>query len=124
MKSLYYSSIQPYVDYNILNGSSTNEGNLECIRISLKKVVRIISLKKRQEYSAPLFKNLDQHIVYRKCLFMWKLDHNQLPIKLASNFTLNDTSDTYIGQRLIQGNYRLPIPRLDYAKRHITFSEI
>ena len=98
MKSLYYSFIQPYVDYNILNWSSTNTGNLECIRISFKKAVMIISLKIIPEHSAPLFKNLeilplDQHM-YRKRSFMWKLDHNKLPTKLASKFTLNDTSNT------------------------------
>ena len=89
--------------YNILNWSSTNTGNLECIRISLKKAVRIIS-----------FKNMP--LPFYLSLNMWKLDHNQLPTKLASNFTLNDTSNTYIAQRLIQGNYGLPTPRLDCAK--------
>ena len=59
LKSLYYSFIQPYVDYNILNWSSTSTSNLECIRISLKKAARIISFKHRQEHSAPLFKNLE-----------------------------------------------------------------
>ena len=58
--------------YNILNWSATNKTNLECIRISLKKAVRIISFKQqRLEHSAPLFQNLeilpvDQHIIYRK----------------------------------------------------------
>ena len=52
---------------------------------------------------------------------MWKLDHNQLSTKLESNFTINDTSNTYVAQRLIQENYRLPTPRVDCAKRHITF---
>ena len=101
---------------------------MECIRIRLKKAVRIISFKKRREHSTPFFINLeilplDQHIMYRKCSFMWKLDHNQLPTK-PSNFTLNDTSNTYIAQRLIQGNYRLPTPRLDCAERHIIFSGV
>ena len=53
LKSLYYSFIQPYVDYNILNWSSTHTTNLECIRISIKKAVRIISFKRRQEHAAP-----------------------------------------------------------------------
>ena len=128
LKSLYYSFIQPYVDYNILDWSSTNTSNLECIRISLKKAVRIISFKHRQEHSAPLFKNLeilplDHQITYRKSSFMWKLAHNQLPIKITSNFNLNVTHNN-IAQRLILGNYHLPTPRLDYAKRHITFSGV
>ena len=54
---------------------------------------------------------------------MWKLAHNQLPIKITSNFNLNVT-DNNIAQRLILGNYHLPIPRLDYAKQHITFSGV
>ena len=59
MTSLYFSFIQPYVDYNILNWSATNKTNLECIRISLKKAVRIISFKQRLEHSAPLLQNLE-----------------------------------------------------------------
>ena len=75
MKMLYFSFIQPYVDYNILNWSATNKTNLECIRISLKKAVQIISFKQRQEHSAPLFQNLeilplDQHIIYTKSTYV------------------------------------------------------
>ena len=57
---------------------------------------------------SPLFQNLeilplDQHIIYRKSSFMWKLAHNMVPHTLASNFTL---------------------PRLDYAKQYVTFSGV
>ena len=55
---------------------------------------------------------------------MWKLSHNLVPTQLASYFTLNDPNSTLIAQRLISGNYRLPIPRLDYANRHITYSGV
>ena len=117
------------MDYNILNWSSTYTTNLECIRISIKKAVRIISFKQRQEHAAPLCKNLeilplDQLILLKKGSFMWKLSHNLVPTQLASYFTLNDPNSTLIAQRLISGNYQLPIPRLDYAKRHITYSGV
>ena len=67
---------------------------------------------------------LDQQIILRKGSFMWKLSHNLVPTQLASSFTLNDSNSTFIAQRLILGNYQLPIPRLDYAKGHITFSGV
>ena len=126
MKSLYFSFIQHYLDYNFRNWSVTNKTNLECIRISLKKAVRIISFKQRLEHSAPPFQNLeilplDQHIICRKSSFMWKVARNLLPHTLAYNFTLNDSQTSCIAQRLIQGNYHLPAPRLDYTKRHVTF---
>ena len=109
------------MDYNILNWNSTYTTNLECIRISIKKAVGIISFKQRQEHAAPLCKNLeilplDQLILLKKGSFMWKLSHNLVHTQLASYFTLNDPNSTLIAQRLISGNYRLPIPRLDYAK--------
>ena len=56
LKSLYYSFIQPYVDYNLLNWSSTHTTNLESIRISITKAVRIISFKQKQEHAAPFVK--------------------------------------------------------------------
>ena len=73
LKSLYYSFIQPFVDYNLLNWNCTPTTNLECIRVSLKKAVRIISFKPRQEHSAPLFKErkilpLDQQINLKRAL--------------------------------------------------------
>ena len=56
LKSLYYSCIYPYLDYNLLNWSSTSTSNLNCLRFSIKKAVRVILSKNKQEHSTPLVK--------------------------------------------------------------------
>ena len=95
LTSLYHSFISPFIDYNLLNWSCSPTTNLDPIRISLKKAIRIISFKTKQEHSAPLFQNFnipnsENCIKLKQATFMWKLDHQLLP---------------------------------DYAKRHITYSE-
>ena len=55
LKSLYYSFINPHIEYSLLNWSCTSKTNLECINTSLKKVIRIITFNKRQDHTLPLF---------------------------------------------------------------------
>ena len=59
LKSLYYSYIYPYINYNLLNWSCTPKTNLDCVRVSVKKVIRTITIKERQEHTIPLFKELE-----------------------------------------------------------------
>ena len=59
LKTLYYSFIYPYLDYNIINWSSAAPTNLKILAISNKKAVRTILSKNRQEPSRPLFKQLE-----------------------------------------------------------------
>ena len=125
LKSVYYSFIYPFVNYNLLNWSSSPYGNKECIRISMRKAIRIMSFEHKQAHSAPIFKSqevlpLDEVIKLKQASLIWQLEHNHLPVNIANTF-LKKTVDSITRQA---GNYRLPNPRLDYTKRHITYSGI
>ena len=124
LKSLYYSCIYPYLDYNLLNWSSTSTSNLNCLRFSIKKAVRVILSKNKQEHSTPLFKQLqilplDEMIKFKHGIFMWKLDNNILPESSTKWFTINNSD---IINRLNLSKYRIPYPRTEHAKRHNTYS--
>ena len=45
--SLYYSFIESHINYNILNWSSTPTSNLEGIRMSIKKAIRVIAFENK-----------------------------------------------------------------------------
>ena len=124
LKSLYYSCIYPYLDYNLLNWSSTLISNLNCLRFSIKKAVRVILSKNKQEHCTPLFKQLqilplDEMIKFKRCIFMWKLDNNILPESSTKWFTTNNSD---IINRLNLSKYRIPNPRTEHAKRQHIFS--
>ena len=91
LKSLYYSFINPHIEYNLLNWSCTSKTNLECIKTSMKKAIRIITFSKRQDHTLPLFHKLeilplDSCIKLKQATFMWKFEHNFLPTAIMANF--------------------------------------
>ena len=126
LKSLYYSFIHPFIDYNILNWSSTYPSNLDCLKVSTKKAVRTILSKNKQEHALPLFKELnilplDEFIKFRKGSHMWKLNNNLLPPSISTDFKVNHSD---IIRRLNLSKFRLRNPRLEYTKRHISYSGV
>ena len=58
LRSLYYAFINPHIDYNLLNWALTSQTNLNTVNINMKKAVRIMCFKSRDEHSLPLFKSL------------------------------------------------------------------
>ena len=126
LKSLYYSLIFPYLDYNILNWSSTPPSNLTCLELSNKKAVRIILSKNKHEHALPIFKELNilplqEFIKLRRASYMWKLKNGILPVTLSKCFQKNNSE---ISRRIFPNSYILPYPRLEYAKRHINYSGV
>ena len=95
LKSLYFSFVNPYIDYNLLNWGMASKTHLQSIDTKMKKSVRILSFKDRFCHSAPLFKELEilpleQFIEFKYCRFMWKMVNQILPPTLISNFNVND----------------------------------
>ena len=95
--------------------------NLNSINVNLKKAIRIMCFKSRDEPSLPLFKSLgilplDKAIKLRQGKFMWKLVYNYLPPSLSSNFTTHSIT--------IRSQFATPAPRLDIASRHINYAGI
>ena len=125
-RSLYFSFIHPYLDYNLLNWRSAPSSNMDCFRLSTKKAVRIILSKNKHEHALPLFKvlnilPLDDLNKQKRGSYMWKLKNDLLPTYLTSWFQRNNST---IINRIHTHKYVLPIPRLEYSKRHITYSGV
>ena len=59
LRSLYYSFINPYIDYNLLNWGMAAITNLNTVNQKIKKAVRIISFKNNDHPTDPLFKELE-----------------------------------------------------------------
>ena len=95
VRSLYFSFINPYTDYNLLNWGMAALTNLDPINKKIKKAIRIISFKDSDHPSTPLFKELkilplSIAIQMRNAKFMWKLVNGYLPPSLTSKFNHND----------------------------------
>ena len=121
LRSLYYTFINPHIDYNLLNWGMAAPTNLDTVNINMKKAIRIINFKKRDEHSLPLFKELeilplDKAIKLRQGKFMWKLANNYLPPSLSSNFTTHAVT--------VRSQFAMPAPRLDLASKHINYAGI
>ena len=90
--------------------------NLNVINIKVKKAVRIISFKGRDEHTAPLFKDLqilplDKSIELKYGKFMWKMHNNYLPNSITKNFRSNSRT-----------NFSLSLSRLESLKQFILFA--
>ena len=95
LRSLYFSFINPHVDYNILNWGMASLTNLDPIDKKIKKAVRIISFKDSDHPSAPLYKDLkilplSYSLELRQAKHMWKLINGFLPPSMSSQFNFNE----------------------------------
>ena len=120
LQNLYYSFFQSHVNYNLLNWSAAKTTNLNPIRNSVKKVVRLMSFKNKFEHTTPLFKELkilpfDQQVIHKQSLFMWKLLHKLIHPPISNLFTRNEYNPN---------KFNLPFPRTESSKRAITYSGI
>ena len=94
LRSLYFSFINPYIDYNLLNWGMASPTNLSPIYSKMKRAVRIMTFKGRDHHTAGLFQELeilplDKFIQLRYGKFMWRLNNGFLPQSLAKNFHMN-----------------------------------
>ena len=128
LRSLYFSFIYPYLDYNLINWSSTPISNLNSLKLSNKKAVRTILSKNKREPSLPLFKELnilplDKLIDKKRASYIWKIKNNLLQTIFTVQFTINQSEIVNrINEDLINTSipvlYQLPQPRIEYTKRH------
>ena len=123
LKTLYYSFISPYLDYNIINWSSAPNSYINILNNSNKKIVRNMKFYDNNE-SNSIFKELeilplDSLIKLRRGTFMWKLNNNFHPNPSSSWFKVNAAP---VYNRRVINTYHLPQPRLNTAKRHHTLT--
>ena len=116
---MFYSFVQSYINYNIINWSCTCQSFLNSIEKKLKKAIRIISFAKtKYDHTEPLFKKhkilpFKEQVAYRKAVFMWKVTNEYAPKVLSEFFVSN-------GQDLTK--YVLPHPPNDTAKEYFVYS--
>ena len=116
LRSLYFSFINPYIDYNLLNWGMATPTNLNPIHLKMKRVVRIMAFKGRDHHTAGLFQDLeilplDKFIRLRYGKFMWRLNNGFLPETLANNFHRNRRSQLSISHS-----------RLESFKQYVLFA--
>ena len=58
LRTLFYSFFQPHIEYCINIWTCADKTTLQPIEISMKKTIRTLSFAKRDDYAAPLFKEL------------------------------------------------------------------
>ena len=115
LRSLYFSFVHPHIEYNLLNWGMCSKTTLNSININLKKAIRIISFKSKDEPSIPLFKELnilplDNFIHFNRAnKFMWKLVNGYLPSSISDNFKQHSTSID------LRSQFSCHTPRLEYA---------
>ena len=54
LRSLYFSFINPYIDYNLLNWGMATPTNLNPIHLKMKRAVRIMTFKGRDSQGKPI----------------------------------------------------------------------
>ena len=116
IRSLYYSFINSYIDYNLLNWGMATSTLLNSVNIKIKKAIRIISFKDTDHPSAPLFKNLEllplnYSIDLKYAQHMGKFTNGFLPDTLASNFKHNS-----------RGQLSKSLPRLESLKQYVLYA--
>jgi hypothetical protein len=126
LRTLYYSFIYPYLDYNLINWSSAPKSHLKCIDATNKKAVLLLQKvpNNQDRFTGSSYKQtqilpLEYIIKLRRGTFMWKLSNNILPDATRSWFHPN-TSEYYT--RMNVSKYQLPHPRTELARRHNSFS--
>ena len=123
IKTLYYSFIQPYLDYNLINWSSAPNSYLSCLISSSRKAVQAIGPIGDETIPYKMFDILpfDSYITYKKGIFMWKIYNKVLPESTALGFNKN-TADIYGGEN--SNKYLLPHRRTKISRRQNLYSSI
>jgi len=89
MKTLYYSFFYSHLQYGVLLwGSSASVENINRLRIMQKKAIRLVKNAKYNDHTSPLCKelkilNIDDIIEIEHAKYMYKFNHNILPLELT-----------------------------------------
>ena len=126
IRSLFFSFVQPYIDYGVVNWGSAPCNNLNVVRRSLDKAIRVMLFKRQKEPMLPLYKQLkildfDNHVKFTWSIFIWKIYHGCAPVSFSSDFVLK-----YMARSLHENaiQFQIPTVNTDYKKWFITYSGI
>ena len=124
---LYYVLIYPFLTYGILIWGNAYETTLKPLFILQKKAVRIITFRKLDSCSSPLFKSLGlikffDISLFQIEIFMYKFHNNVLPAAFHSFFFTKVASvHNYNTRFAAKYSYYLPYARTNYGKFNICF---
>jgi hypothetical protein len=124
---VYYSFVQPYIDYGLSIWGNTTFENINRIQRLQNRVARIMSHE--FNYNIPgctIVKDLKwQDIVTRRnyltCILMYKCINGSAPNYLSDNITHADTVHDHITRHSDRGNLYLPLPHTEYFKKSFQY---
>ena len=124
LKMLYYSFIQPHIDYGVINWGCTTKTSLEPIKKYINKAFRIMTFKKYNEPITPIAKDLnmltfDNYKIKVTSTFIWKQQHSMLPSSLNELFIYRKVRGSDNKMELA-----IPYVRTEYKKRFISYAGV
>ena len=124
LRTLFFSFIQPHIDYGLINWGCTKSSLLDPIRKNVNKALKIMSFQNEKGNYEKLFKkfnilNFDDHLKLTFGKFIWKIHNKVLSTNFLSMFDSIDSSKAHITSGFV-----LPHCNTEYKKRFVTFSGI
>ena len=127
LRSLYFAFIQPHIKYGLINWGCSATTNLNPIRKSMNKAIRIMGFKKYNDPVIPLFNNFsilnfdnNKKLIINK--FMWKLNNNKLPHVMEKMFIKRQAFHT-TGNG-IEEEFAIPTINTEYKRRFISYTGV
>ena len=59
LRNIYYDFIHSHINYAILNWGSAAPSNLEPVKVSMRKAVRLMAFQQRSAHSEPIFQQFN-----------------------------------------------------------------
>ena len=126
LRNIYYDFIHAHINYAILNWGSAAPTNLEPIKVSMRKAVRLMTFQDRDAHSEPLFQqfnilNFDDSYRLEVAKFMHDISHNKLQQSFQTMFSLVKERHSRVTRQTTDNKFSLPLVQTNYGKRFITF---
>ena len=127
LRTIYNALIQPHIDYGLVSWGAAADANLNKISLLQRKAIRIITFKKQEDDSAPLFKQekllpLNKCAILQNCKFIWKFVNSQLPASINSLFITHQIH--YASRHVNELKFNLPYKRTSLGTSFLFYSGI
>ena len=126
LRNIYYAFIHSHINYAILNWGSAAPSNLEPVKVSMRKAVRLTAFQQRDAHSEPLFQqfnilNFDDsyrlEMLPNSCM-------TSLTLNFQSMFSLVKERHYRVTRQATDNKFSLPLVQTNYGKRFITFFDV
>ena len=125
-RSIYYAVIHSHINYTILNWGSAAPSNLEPVKVSMRKVVRLMAFQQRDAHSEPLLQqfnilNFDDSYRLEVAKFMQDIPHIKLRQSFQNMFSLVKERHNRVTRQTTDNKFSLLLVQTNQGKRFITF---